>query len=145
MEIGQMFKGRRLGALDFGERRIGFAVCDELHISVTPRGYLENTPLVFQHLKDRVGEENIAALVVGMPLRIDGGANRMTDLINNFITELQKRVGIPIFTIDESFSTRRAWSLMHEMKTPRKKSHKKGRKDEVAAALILREFLVENG
>ena len=135
-------KGKRIAAIDYGRRRVGFAVCDEFHITTSPRGIFILTDDDFwEKLNEALDKENAAAVVLGVPLRHD---NEETDLIKEiyeFQKELEKRFGIEVITYDEAFSSKRAEKTMLEIGTKKKKRAKKGTKDEFAAAIILRDFL----
>ena len=135
-------KGRRLAGIDYGRRRVGFAVCDEFHITTSPRGIFDITSEKFwDEILDSVEKEGIYAIVVGMPYRHDGEETELMNEIREFITELKEKSALPVYVYDESYSSIRAKSTMIEIGYGKRKRSKKGKKDEIAAALILRDFL----
>ncbi len=136
-------KGKRIGAVDYGLKRIGFAVCDELHITTSPRGVLQNTPDIWDNLLAAFAHERLGAVIVGVPYRVDGATTPFIETIEKFIVELRVRSGLLIIAVDESFSSRHAMQSMVASGVKKKQRAQKGRTDEVAAALILRDFLEE--
>ncbi len=138
----QVLKGKRLAGIDFGLKRIGVSVCDELHISITPKKVFDYKSSNFwgdfiKFLK----EENISALVVGVPYRYD---NKETDVLSElrlFIESLKKIIEIPIFEFDENFTTIRATELMIDLGKKKKDRRRKESKDLIASGLILRDFI----
>ncbi len=138
--MDELFR-KRIAAIDYGKKRIGIASCDEFHITISPKGVILNNSNVLSNIRDFVENENIRALVVGLPLRDD---ERNADFINeirNFINKLKITTGLPCFEQDESFSSKKATEIMINNKTKKSKRRKKGSTDQVAAAVILRDFL----
>ncbi|OGU40453.1 MAG: hypothetical protein A2X61_09630 [Ignavibacteria bacterium GWB2_35_12] len=142
--IGKYY-GVRIGSIDFGLKRVGFAVCDEFHITITPKQVFDRTSQNFWNdLLDTFVKERIGLLVVGLPLRLEGEkANILVD-VEKFIKELRTKCDIDIATFDESYSTRRSVGTMLEIGMKKKKRSVKENKDKIAAAIILRDFLQES-
>jgi putative holliday junction resolvase len=138
------FEGIRLAAIDYGKKRIGFAVCDQFHITVSPRKVFDNSlENIMDDIISEIKLENVGAVVIGVPYRLD---NNVTDLINeieNFANQIELKAGLPVIRFDESFSTHRSVSAMLEIGKKKKKRAEKGYKDKIAAAIILRDFLEE--
>ncbi len=134
---------KRIAALDYGEARIGVAVCDELHISVNTRPVVENNARLWDVLLKRLEEDRIDVVLVGVPRRVDGSTSPIIEQIQRFIAELRQRTVRPVIEVDESFSTQRARELMHVTGVRRKRRATKGTKDAMAAAIILKDFLDE--
>jgi putative Holliday junction resolvase len=138
------YEGIRIGSIDFGLKRVGFAVCDEFHISISPKKVFDRTSQNFWNdLLDTFVKERIGLLVVGLPLRLKGEKANILCEVENFIDELKTRCVIEITTFDESFSTRRSVGTMLEIGMKKKKRKVKENKDKIAAAIILRDFLQE--
>lgn len=137
-------KGKRIGAIDYGMKRVGFAVCDELHITSNPKKVLDPTKDSFwKELTDIIQLERVAALIVGVPWRLDNKETDVIDKINEFITELKNITGLEIITRDESFTTKRAVETLINIGKKKKKRSEKGMHDKIAAAIILNDFLRE--
>jgi putative Holliday junction resolvase len=142
-ELRAELRGKRIGALDYGQKRIGFAVCDELHIIASPRGFFASTLNLVGELLTAFERERLGAIIVGMPFQHDDSESPMMQEIHTFIDELREQTTLPVYVVDEAYSSREARQTM--IHSGKKKRHRaeKGRTDEVAAALILREFLRE--
>ena len=137
-------KGHRIGALDYGRKRTGFAVCDEFHITVNPKVVFDISDEKFwDKLLNSFQKERIDAIVVGLPLRDDDNNKEFIDEINDFIEILKQKSGLSVFTTDESFSSKSAVRTMIDIGYGKKKRAKKGNTDRIAASIILRDFLNE--
>jgi len=132
----------RVLGIDYGKRRMGIAVCDEL--GITTRGV---TTLLRKNLKKDIDEiENliqslgVEKVVVGYPLRLNGQPGTLCMEIDDFIVHLQKRLTtIPIVRWDESLSTKDAEEIMERNRVKAKK--RKSLVDKIAARLILENYL----
>jgi putative holliday junction resolvase len=137
-------KGKRIAALDVGMVRIGVAVCDERHIVVSTRPVVMNDENVWSALNERFRQDRIDLVLVGIPERHDGVETPIIVKIRTFIDQLREHVALPIVEVDEAFSTARARETMTAIGTSKKRRSAKGTKDQMAAAVILQEFLHEN-
>lgn len=136
----------RGAAFDYGTKRIGWAVCDEYHVTITPKGMFDRrSPSLWDDILRALVEERIGFCLVGVPLRDDGTIPPVTFEIDRFSHELEERSGLPVILVDESFSSRRAVATMLEIGDRRSTRRRRGRTDEIAAALILRDFLEDAG
>jgi putative Holliday junction resolvase len=134
------WKMRVLG-LDYGDRRIGVAICDEL--GMTARGIAtivrknrDADLAVIAGLIERFGVEKI---VIGYPLRLDGSEGIQCDKVNRFARRLEARLSMPVIRRDETFSTKEAEALLRETGVRREK--KRAVVDRLAACIILQGFL----
>lgn len=136
-------RGQKLMCLDYGDVRIGVAVCDEMHIVVSTRPIVMNTDQVFHELAGLVQAERIDAVIVGVPRHHD---NRITPIIERimvFIQQLRVNLTSPVFEADEAFSTKEARQVMIASGVKKSRRQAKGVKDQVAAAVILRYVIEE--
>lgn len=138
-----ILRGKRLAALDYGEARIGVAVCDELHIAVSTRPVISNDETVWEALSARVDIDRIEVVLVGVPRKHDDTSTQIINRIEQFIVELRRRIHLPVLEVDESFTTKRAKELMLSVGVKRKRRSAKGTKDAIAAAVILSDVLEE--
>ncbi|MFN3305976.1 MAG: Holliday junction resolvase RuvX [Candidatus Kapaibacteriota bacterium] len=140
--LKELLKGKKIASVDFGFKRLGIAICDELHISVTPYTVLDYSMNSFwEDFSKILKKERISALVVGVPLRDDNLQTDVLKEINKFITTCKAMFDLPVFSIDESFSTVEAQKLMLTLGKKKKERRKKETKDLITAALILKEFI----
>lgn len=134
--------GKRIAVLDYGDARIGVAVCDEMHIVVATRPVITNVAeTVWLDLQKRLHDDRIDVVLVGVPWLDDGRQTPIITRILSFVEELETRVGMPVYTIDESFSTKKAFDVMRTSGMKKNQRETKGKKDEVAAAVMLRDYL----
>lgn len=138
-----LLHGKRIMALDYGERRTGVAVCDELHIVVSSRPVIETNDTLIDNLVRQIESDRIQAVIVGVPEYHDGRITPIIEKILMFVQELRQRQPLPVITYDEAFSTRDARSVMIASGMKKKKRQTKGVKDQVAAAVILQRVLDE--
>lgn len=131
----------RLMGLDVGDVRIGVAVSDPTGTVVEPREPVKagTRAGAIENIAKLVEREEIGEVVVGMPVSLDGGMGRQGEKTKVFAELLAKRISIPVQTWDESYSSQAADGIMKDSGVRRGK--RKGRRDSVAAAVILEEYL----
>ncbi len=96
-------------ALDFGLKRTGVATGNRLLRNATPQGTIQaEGDARFVHIAQRIGEWAPDALVVGIPFHPDGAAHDNTRRAQRFSRQLQGRFGLPVFEVDERYSTTEA-------------------------------------
>lgn len=93
-------------AFDFGRRRIGVAVGQDVTASASPVGTVANGDdgVDHDHLREIIAEWRPTRLVVGMPLHADGSPSEMSVAVDAFVAELE-RYELPVATIDERYSS----------------------------------------
>jgi putative Holliday junction resolvase len=135
-------KGNRILGFDYGLKRTGIAVSDELHITCSPVTTLDtNEENFLLNLQKLINEYKIKFAVVGIPFTKDGKKTEFIHEIEKFIQLLKSSFNLTVYTIDESFSSKKANQVMLEINKKRNKRKQKGNIDKIAAALILQEFL----
>ncbi|OGT22407.1 MAG: Holliday junction DNA helicase RuvA [Gammaproteobacteria bacterium RBG_16_57_12] len=128
---------RSLLAFDFGKRRIGVAVGQEITrtaMALTTLAAREGQP-DWEAVTRLIEEWRPNALVVGMPYALDGTENEMTLAVKRFGNRLQGRYNLPVHYVDERLSSLEAERLLKE--GAGKKFKEKGLIDRLAAQLIL--------
>lgn len=142
MDTREKLKNKRIAAIDYGKRRIGIAVCDIMHITVTPKITIDSSINdKYEAILKFINEESVDALVVGIPLRDDDKNKEFIDEIRDFIQVIQDKSGLDVYEQDESYSSIEALDTMIEIGYGKKKRRHKENKDKIAAAIILRHFL----
>jgi putative Holliday junction resolvase len=131
----------RILAIDYGEKRIGLAVSDEMEITARGIAVIErkSKQADLDAIAAAVSEFGAGAIVVGYPLRLDGSAGIQCGKVDRFIASLRELFSVPVIAWDETLSTKEAEELMREAGVKRKK--KRGMVDRIAAALILQDYL----
>jgi putative Holliday junction resolvase len=133
-------KGRVL-AIDFGRKRIGLAISDELRMTARPLETLARTNRRddLRRLRELARKHDVAWIVVGNPVRLDGRAGEMAEQAARFAARVQKELGLPVELMDERLSS---WEAQETTAATKTKRDKQGAcVDAVAAAVILRDFL----
>lgn len=135
------YQGRILG-IDFGTKRIGISISDPLRILASSYSTIANSPSVWTELADIVRREDVAFIVVGMPLTLKGVSGTKAKEVRSFIEELGRRLKVEIVTWDERFTTSIAQQSLRERGTTQKRRRDaKKRIDAIAAAVMLQGFL----
>ena len=131
----------RLLALDIGERRIGVALSDPMHIIASPYSVIDRklTPDYKAEIKKMIYEKQVEALVIGLPLTLKNRISKQTEKVQLIIKELTSELALPVHTIDERLSSVSAKNTL-KLKGV-KTGHNKGEIDKIAAAIFLQEFL----
>jgi len=132
--------GRLLG-IDYGTKRVGVALSDPLGVIAGGAGTLANDAVLLGRLAEMVRGEQVVRVVVGMPYALDGGKGAKAVEVEAFIEELRKHVSVGIDTWDESFTSVDAHRAFIDTGMKRKKRRQKPRVDEMAARLMLQEYL----
>ena len=127
--------------LDLGERYIGVAASDMSGMLARPLAVFERTSRVadFAHVAALIQEHNVAALVVGLPLRMNGSDGAHTAWVRDYSCALGEAVHRPVHLWDERMTTIEAEAIMRAQG----KKPTKAWIDAVAAAVILQGFLDE--
>jgi putative holliday junction resolvase len=128
---------KRVLAIDYGRRRLGLALSDELGVTAQPLAILvrTNRPNDLRRLRDLCRKRGVAQIVVGRPLRLGGEVSPMAEEAARFAVRLGRELGIPVDFQDERLTSWEAEQVAMEI------GPKRGPLDDVAAAIVLREYL----
>jgi putative Holliday junction resolvase len=128
-------------ALDVGGRRIGVALSDSTRVLATPLTTLRAEPRarVLAEIAALVAQHEVAELVVGLPLTLNGQIGPQARLVQAFAEELSHALTAPIHLFDERLTSVAAERMMQDLGI--KPERRKARIDEVAASIILQDFL----
>lgn len=94
-------------------------------------------------IQELAEEYQVCGIVLGLPLRIDGSEGSRCEKTRQFGTLVEKRLAVPVFYQDERLTTREAYEVMHTTGVRREK--KRDYVDEIAAMIILEDYLKANG
>lgn len=131
----------RLLAIDYGKKRTGIAITDELQIIASGLTTVDTKDLL-QFLKDYIKEEKVDLFLVGEPKQMNNLASESEALIVPFLKKLQKSIpDIPIERVDERFTSKMAFQTMVDSGLSKKKRQNKALVDEISATLILQSYL----
>ncbi len=132
--------GRILG-IDYGSKRVGVSMSDPLRILSQGVATLNNDARLFDRLVGIIQEQEVKTIVVGMPYDSEGGKGGKAIEVDEFIDRLRQVTSVDIQTWDESYSSVNAHRAFIESGMKRKKRQQKHRVDEMAARLMLQEYL----
>ncbi len=131
----------RIICIDYGGKRTGLAVTDPLQIIATALTTVETKELV-PFLKKYFQQEPVELILIGEPLNLDDTATHATPLVKAAIIRLKKEFpAIPIQTVDERYTSKLASRAMVEMGMKKKDRQNKGNVDQIAATMMLQEYL----
>ena len=134
----------RVLAIDYGTKRVGFAVTDPLQIIASP---LETVPThqVIQFLKTYFASENVDCVVLGFPTNLNNKDTDMTADVRAFHKRLEKEFpNKAIHLHDEKFTSKMALDAMITGGMKKKDRKVKGNVDRISAAIILQSYLESN-
>jgi putative holliday junction resolvase len=139
-KISVIILGRIL-AFDYGEKRTGIAVTDELQIIASGLKTVE-TKKIFSFLTDYLKSETVELFIVGEPKQLNNKASESEQFIKPFIEKLSTTFPkIPIKRIDERFTSKMAFQSMIDSGLKKKQRQNKALIDEISATLILQSYL----
>ena len=131
----------RILAIDYGGKKSGIAVTDPLQIIATGLTTVPSHELI-AFLKTYFETEVVELIIIGMPKNWDESDTHGTPLAEAAIKRLEKAFpGMPIKTVDERFTSKMAKSAMLEMGLKKKDRRDKKLVDEIAATIMLQEYL----
>ncbi len=132
----------RLLALDVGDRTVGLAVSDPDRRVASPAGTVRRAKRFADTaamLLAAVDERSVAALIVGLPLDLDGHEGRRARRVRQFVLNLMAHRDLPALMWDERFSTNAVEHAMLADDASRRR--RRAAKDMLAAVYILQGFL----
>jgi putative Holliday junction resolvase len=139
-------------AIDYGKKRLGLALSDEL--GVTSRAYATwnrvNRRRDLARLRELARQQKVCRIVVGLPLHLDGTPSEMSEEAKSFAARVGKALGLPVEMLDERLSSWEARQTLAAANSNeragrgssgRTESRKQTPLDEIAAAIILQDYL----
>lgn len=130
-------------AFDFGLRRIGVAVGQQVTDSANPLDVVANGSdgPDWEHIETIIKDWRPARLIVGMPTHVDGSPSETTTLVGRFVKEMA-RFDLPIFTVDERYTSLEAKFLLKDERSLGLRGRiRKDMVDSAAATLIAERWL----
>ena len=131
----------RILAIDFGQKRTGIAVTDELQIIASGLTTIPSeTAIAF--LKDYFSKENVAKVLIGEPKQMNGQPSESTPIIEKFVAQFQKNFpDMKMERADERFTSKIAFQTMIDSGLNKKQRQNKALVDEIAATIMLQDYL----
>lgn len=131
----------RILAIDFGKKRTGIAVTDEMQIIASGLTTVHTDDLI-SFLKTYTSKEKVELFLVGKPKQMDNSDSESEALILPFLKKLENQFPqIPIKRIDERFTSKMAFQTMIDSGMKKQQRRNKAMVDEISATIILQSYL----
>jgi len=131
----------RIVALDYGVKRTGIAVTDELQIIASGLTTVK-TPELMSFLIQYIAKEEVSLILVGEPKQMDNTASESEVFIIPFLKKLEIQFpNIPVIRVDERFTSKMAFQTMIDSGLKKEQRKNKALIDEISATLILQSYL----
>ncbi len=131
----------RILAIDYGKKRTGIAVTDELQLIASGLCTIETKEL-FKFLTNYLATEKVSLILVGQPKKLNNTFSAIETEIAVFVKKLQQIfVNIEIKRIDERFTSKMAFRTLIDSGLKQKKRRNKALLDEISATIILQSYL----
>ena len=126
-------------AIDYGTKRTGLAICDAAETIASPLKAIHGQKELLKKIAEVIDAENVEAVVLGLPLNMDGSESAQTRLVLKFADQLRDFLSVPVIPHDERLSSFGAEEKLAPANFT--KDQMRRRLDAVAAAEILKAFL----
>jgi putative Holliday junction resolvase len=126
--------GRRLG-IDYGQARVGIAICDRDGMVSTPLVTLRNDKTLVSKLGALIDENQITGVYLGKPKHLSGVEGATVELVAGFAQRFSETFEIPIAYVDERMTSAQAEKLLKSVGKSSRES--RGLMDQLAAVAIL--------
>jgi len=131
----------RIIAIDYGTKRTGIAVTDELQLIASGLTTVATKELI-SFLKEYLAQEKVEAMVIGEPKRMSGEASDVEEEILRFRESVTKTFpSLTIIRQDERFTSKMAFQTMIDSGIGKKKRQNKALVDQISATIILQDYL----
>lgn len=133
--------GSRLMAIDYGGKRTGIAVTDEMQMIASGLTTVATKEL-FAFLTDYFSKENVEKVVIGEPKRLNNEPSQIADEIVKFVEKFKQQFAtIEVVRMDERFTSKMAFQTMIDSGLKKKQRQNKALVDEIAATILLQDYL----
>lgn len=131
----------RILALDYGQKRTGIAVTDELQIIASGLTTVASDTVI-DFLRHYFSTEKVSKVLIGEPRQMDGTPSESAPLIEKFVEKFKAEFPeMPVIRVDERFTSKMAFQSMIDSGLTKKQRRNKALIDEISAAILLRDFL----
>jgi putative Holliday junction resolvase len=131
----------RILSIDYGTKRTGIAITDEMQIIASGLTTVE-TKVLFDFLKDYFTKENVELVLVGEPTQKDGSPSDVEENIQLFLKEFAVLFPrLEVKRVDERYTSKMAFQTMIDSGLKKKQRRNKALIDEISATIILQEYL----
>ena len=132
----------RILAIDYGKKRTGIAITDELQIIASGLTTIESQTVI-QFLENYFKTENVIKVLIGEPKQMNGKPSESTQIIEEFVTKFKvKFPEMQVIRVDERFTSKMAVQTMIDSGLKKAQRKNKALIDEIAATIMLQDFLL---
>ncbi len=127
--------------IDFGHKRVGLAVSDDLNITAQGLGFVHFTDICqfIRHLSQLIENKGITSIVIGNPVNMSGKDSPGSRKVKDLAEKINKELNINVNLWDERLTTVSAQRILISANITRKK--RKEKVDSLAAQIMLQNFL----
>lgn len=135
--------GSRILAIDYGLKRVGFAVSDPLGLTAQPLATLvrQSEADLLDRIRSLIAEKEVSKIVVGLPINMNGTLGPKAEEAKRFAGQLSAALGLPVELWDERLTSWQAEQYLSEAGLSPRKERRKGRVDRMAAQIMLQSYL----
>ncbi|WP_343697537.1 Holliday junction resolvase RuvX [Flavobacterium sp.] len=131
----------RILSIDYGQKRTGIAVTDEMQIIASGLTTIPTHTLI-DFLKDYFAKEKVEAVLIGEPKQMNGQPSESASVINGFVTHFSNIFPeMKVIRVDERFTSKMAFQTMIDSGLSKKQRQNKGLIDEISATIMLQDYL----
>ena len=131
----------RILAIDYGLKRTGLAVTDELQIIASGLTTIPSETII-PFLQAYFEKENVNLVLIGEPKQMNGQPSESTTIIEKFVTTFSQTFPeMKVIRMDERFTSKMAFQTMIDSGLSKKKRQNKALIDEIAATILLQYYL----
>ena len=136
-----IFKMPRILAIDYGQKRTGIAVTDELQIIASGLTTIPSATTI-NFLKDYFSKEKVSKVLIGEPKQMNGEPSQSAEIIDAFVKKFKSFFpDMPVVRVDERFTSKIAFQTMIDSGLKKKQRQNKDLIDEISATIMLQDFL----
>lgn len=131
----------RILAIDYGQKRTGLAVTDDLQIIASGLTTIPSET-VMAFLKDYFAKENVIKVLIGEPKQMNGEPSQSAEIIQAFVNKFEKEFpNMNVIRVDERFTSKMAFQTMIDSGLKKKQRQNKALIDEISATIMLQDYL----
>ena len=131
----------RILSIDYGQKRTGIAVTDELQMIAFGLTTIESAKAI-DFLKDYFSKENVDAVIIGEPKQMNGLPSESASIIKGFVTHFTNHFPeMKVVRVDERFTSKMAFQSMIDSGMKKSQRKNKALIDEIAATIMLQDYL----
>ena len=131
----------RILAIDYGLKRTGIAVTDEMQLIASGLTTVES-PTLIAFLKTYFTQEKVEKVLIGEPKQMNGLPSESAPIIEKFVMEFVKNFPeMTLVRVDERFTSKMAFQSMLDLRMKKKQRQNKALIDEISATIMLQDYL----